>query len=54
MTTTTTKTTSFCPTTTAAEVTIAEPGAGRGVAAYALDPVAAQRLWTVSTELVGR
>jgi NAD(P)-dependent dehydrogenase (short-subunit alcohol dehydrogenase family) len=32
---------------------ISEPGTRRGVAAYALDPVAAQQLWAVSTDLLG-
>jgi NAD(P)-dependent dehydrogenase (short-subunit alcohol dehydrogenase family) len=35
------------------EAPISEPGTRRGVAAYALDPVAAERLWDVSTGLVG-
>jgi NAD(P)-dependent dehydrogenase (short-subunit alcohol dehydrogenase family) len=35
-----------------AEAAPNEPGTRRGVAAHALDPEAAQRLWTVSHELV--
>jgi len=35
-----------------AEAPLAEPGTRRGVAAYALDPVAAERLWDVSTEML--
>jgi NAD(P)-dependent dehydrogenase (short-subunit alcohol dehydrogenase family) len=36
-----------------AEAPVAEPGTRRGVAAYALDPVAAQQLWDISLETLG-